>query len=159
MNIAEASLILSAVLFVVGAAGVLLRRNAIVIFMSIELMLNAVNLSFVVFARQWGVPAGGIFALFVMVVAAAEAPASLNISNAVDSFSPAFLSIERAYESHPIVASPRTTRTTTPRPMARRFLVTKKPVLDLNLRIIVQSGSRFISLTVTFSVDTLIHLT
>ena len=65
-------LYLSAVLFAIGAAGVLLRRNAIVVFMCVELMLNAVNLSFVTFARMQGNLDGQIIAFFVMVVAAAE---------------------------------------------------------------------------------------
>ena len=66
------ALSVSAVLFTFGVAGVLLRRNAIVIFMCIELMLNAVNLTFVALAQQLGV-AGQIFVFFVMAVAAAEA--------------------------------------------------------------------------------------
>src|SRR2546427_5799694 len=66
------SLEVSAVLFALGVAGVLLRRNAIVIFMCVELMLNAVNLTFVALAQQLGV-AGQIFVFFVMAVAAAEA--------------------------------------------------------------------------------------
>ncbi|NUO80932.1 NADH-quinone oxidoreductase subunit NuoK [candidate division KSB1 bacterium] len=65
-------LILSAIMFAIGVAGVLLRRNAIVIFMSIELMLNAVNLTFVAFAAQLNNIEGQIFVFFVMVVAAAE---------------------------------------------------------------------------------------
>jgi len=65
-------LYLSAVLFAIGAAGVLLRRNAIVVFMCVELMLNAVNLSFVTFARIQGNLDGQVIAFFVMVVAAAE---------------------------------------------------------------------------------------
>lgn len=72
------SLILSAVLFVIGVFGVLLRRNAIVMFMCIELMLNAVNLSFVAISRQVGVE-GQVFVLFVMTVAAAEAAVGLAI--------------------------------------------------------------------------------
>src|SRR2546429_9398704 len=66
------SLAVSAVLFALGVAGVLLRRNAIVIFMCVELMLNAVNLTFVALAQSLGV-AGQIFVFFVMAVAAAEA--------------------------------------------------------------------------------------
>ena len=65
-------LYLSGVLLSIGAAGVLLRRNAIVVFMCVELMLNAVNLSFVTFARIHGNLDGQIIAFFVMVVAAAE---------------------------------------------------------------------------------------
>src|SRR5437879_13777658 len=66
------SLGVSAVLFALGVAGVLLRRNAIVIFMCVELMLNAVNLTFVALAQSFGV-AGQIFVFFVMAVARAEA--------------------------------------------------------------------------------------
>jgi NADH-quinone oxidoreductase subunit K len=64
--------ILSALLFVVGLAGVLLRRNALVIFMCVELMLNAVNLTLAAAARMWGGPDGQVFVFFVIVVAAAE---------------------------------------------------------------------------------------
>ena len=70
---------LSALLFSIGAAGVLLRRNAIVVFMCIELMLNAVNLSFVTFARVHGTLDGQVAAFFVMVVAAAEVVIGLAI--------------------------------------------------------------------------------
>jgi len=70
---------LSALLFTIGAAGVLLRRNAIVVFMSIELMLNATNLTFVAFARIHGTVDGQIAAFFVMVVAAAEVVVGLSI--------------------------------------------------------------------------------
>ena len=76
------SLVVSAVLFAIGTAGVLLRRNAIVIFMCVELMLNAVNLTFVAFAQQLG-PGGQIFVFFVMAVAAAEAAVGLAIVLAV----------------------------------------------------------------------------
>jgi NADH-quinone oxidoreductase subunit K len=68
----------SAVLFVIGVIGVLIRRNAIIVFMSVELMLNAVNLSFVAFAQAYGV-AGQVFVFFVMTVAAAEAAVGLAI--------------------------------------------------------------------------------
>jgi NADH-quinone oxidoreductase subunit K len=68
---------LSAVLFTLGVAGVLLRRNALIIFMSIELMLNSANLVFVAFARQWMNESGQIFVFFVMVVAAAEVAVGL----------------------------------------------------------------------------------
>ncbi len=71
-------LILSAMLFAVGTAGVLLRRNAIVMFMCIELMLNAVNLSLVTVSKYVGIE-GQIFVLFVMTVAAAEAAVGLAI--------------------------------------------------------------------------------
>ena len=76
------SLVVSAVLFTVGVAGVLLRRNAIVIFMCVELMLNAVNLTFVALAQTLGV-AGQVFVLFVMAVAAAEAAVGLAIVVAI----------------------------------------------------------------------------
>jgi len=72
------SLFVSALLFTLGVAGVLLRRNAIVIFMCVELMLNAVNLTFVALAQSLGV-AGQIFVFFVMAVAAAEAAVGLAI--------------------------------------------------------------------------------
>ena len=72
-------LILSAVLFALGVAGFLLRRNIITVFMSIELMLNAVNLSFVAFSYQLRLVDGHVFAFFVMVVAAAEAAVGLAI--------------------------------------------------------------------------------
>jgi NADH-quinone oxidoreductase subunit K len=76
-------LALSAVLFIIGAVGVLIRRNVIVIFMSIELMLNAVNLLFVAFARQWHAMDGQVIVFFVMTVAAAEAAVGLAIIIAV----------------------------------------------------------------------------
>ena len=72
-------LVLSALLFSVGAVGVLVRRNAIVVFMCVELMLNAVNLSFVTFARINGTLDGQVMAFFVMVVAAAEVVIGLAI--------------------------------------------------------------------------------
>ena len=72
-------LILSAALFSIGVLGVMLRRNVIVIFMSIELMLNAVNLSFVAFAREMDSMTGVIFIFFIIVVAAAEAVVGLSI--------------------------------------------------------------------------------
>lgn len=62
----------SAILFSIGLAGVLLRRNAIVLFMCVELMLNSVNLTLAAAARQWGGPEGQVFVFFVIVVAAAE---------------------------------------------------------------------------------------
>ena len=76
------ALAISAVLFTLGVAGVLLRRNAIVIFMCVELMLNAVNLTFVALAQQLGVD-GQVFVFFVMAVAAAEAAVGLAIILAV----------------------------------------------------------------------------
>jgi NADH-quinone oxidoreductase subunit K len=76
-------LVLSAVLFSIGVAAFLIKRNIITVFMSIELMLNAVNLSFVTFAHQWHAVKGQIFVFFVMVVAAAEAAVGLAIIIAV----------------------------------------------------------------------------
>ena len=70
---------LSAILFSIGATTVLLRRNAIIVFMGVELMLNACNLAFVTFARIHGVIAGQVIALFVMLVAAAEVVVGLAI--------------------------------------------------------------------------------
>ncbi len=72
-------LILSAVLFSIGVAGFLLRRNTIVIFMSIELMLNAANLAFIAFSRFLNSMDGQIIVIFVMAVAAAEAAVGLAI--------------------------------------------------------------------------------
>tara|TARA_A100001035_G_C27523714_1_gene382071 strand:+ start:266 stop:574 length:309 start_codon:yes stop_codon:yes gene_type:complete len=72
-------LVLSSLLFSIGVLGVLLRRNAIVIFMSIELMLNAVNLSFVSFAQSMDSLNGVMFIFFIIVVAAAEAVVGLSI--------------------------------------------------------------------------------
>jgi NADH-quinone oxidoreductase subunit K len=74
---------LSTVLFSIGAATVLVRRNAIVIFMGIELMLNATNLAFVTFARMHGSLDGQVIALFVMLVAAAEVVVGLAIIMAI----------------------------------------------------------------------------
>ncbi len=79
----EALLILSAILFTIGVAGFLLRRNALIAFLAIELMLNASNLAFVAFARQHGNLEGQIAAFFVMVVAAAEVVVGLAIIVAV----------------------------------------------------------------------------
>ena len=76
-------LLLSAVLFSLGVLGFLIKRNLITVFMSIELMLNAVNLSFVAFACQWHAVKGQIFVFFVMMVAAAEAAVVLAIIIAV----------------------------------------------------------------------------
>ena len=76
-------LVLSALLFGIGAVGVLVRRNAIVVFMCIELMLNAVNLSFVTFSRINGNLDGVVMAFFVMVVAAAEVVVGLAIIMAI----------------------------------------------------------------------------
>ena len=74
---------LSAILFTIGALGVLTRRNAIVIFMSIELMLNAANLLFVAFAQQYEALSGQIFVFFVMTVAAAEVAVGLALIVAI----------------------------------------------------------------------------
>jgi NADH-quinone oxidoreductase subunit K len=76
-------LILSAILFSIGVAAFLIKRNIITVFMSIELMLNAVNLTFVAFAQQWHQVSGQIFVFFVMVVAAAESAVGLAIIIAV----------------------------------------------------------------------------
>jgi NADH-quinone oxidoreductase subunit K len=76
------ALLVSAALFTLGVAGVLLRRNAIIIFMCVELMLNAVNLTFVALAQRLGV-AGQLFVFFVMAVAAAEAAVGLALILAI----------------------------------------------------------------------------
>jgi len=70
-------LAISAMLFTMGALGVLIRRNPLIIFMSVELMLNAANLAFVAFARSFGVLTGQIFVFFVMTVSAAEVAVGL----------------------------------------------------------------------------------
>ncbi len=75
--------ILSAILFTLGAVGVLVRRNAIVVFMSIELMLNAANLAFVAFAQQHGAISGQVFVFFIMTVAAAEVAVGLALIVAI----------------------------------------------------------------------------
>lgn len=75
----SAYIVLAAVLFTIGAAGVLVRRNAIVLFMCIELMLNASNLALVTFSRMNGTLDGQIMAFFVMVIAAAEVVVGLAI--------------------------------------------------------------------------------
>jgi NADH-quinone oxidoreductase subunit K len=79
----NAYLALSALLFTIGVVGVLIRRNAIVVFMCIELMLNSVNLSFIAFARSAGTLDGQVLAFFVMVVAAAEVVVGLGILVAI----------------------------------------------------------------------------
>lgn len=76
-------LILSAVLFSIGVGAFLIKRNIVTVFMSIELMLNAVNLTFIAFAGKWHQVSGQIFVLFVMVVAAAEAAVGLAIIIAI----------------------------------------------------------------------------
>lgn len=72
-------LILSAILFAIGTAGVLVRRSVVILFMCIELLLNAVNLTFVAFARSQGLMDGQVIVFFVMTVAAAEAAVGLAI--------------------------------------------------------------------------------
>jgi NADH-quinone oxidoreductase subunit K len=79
----SAYLILAAILFSIGVAAFLIKRNVIGVFMSIELMLNAVNLTFVAFAHRWHAVSGQIFVFFVMVVAAAEAAVGLAIIIAI----------------------------------------------------------------------------
>lgn len=79
----ESYLLLSALLFTIGAVGVLVRRNAIVVFMCVELMLNSVNLSFVAFAQANGTLDGQILSFFVMAVAAAEVVVGLAILVAI----------------------------------------------------------------------------
>ncbi len=79
----EAYVMLSMVLFVLGAMGVMLRRNAILVFMSVELMLNAANLALVAFARQWGNTDGHLFVFFVITVAAAEVAVGLALIVAI----------------------------------------------------------------------------
>jgi NADH-quinone oxidoreductase subunit K len=76
-------LVLGAVLFAIGVAGVLLRRNALIMLMSVELMLNAANLTVITFARMWGDMSGQTFALIIIAVAAAEASVGLAIVVAV----------------------------------------------------------------------------
>jgi NADH-quinone oxidoreductase subunit K len=72
-------LVLSAALFMIGVIGVMLRRNVIIVFMSIELMLNAVNINLAAFSQQWQNAVGQVFAIFVIAVAAAEAAVGLGI--------------------------------------------------------------------------------
>ncbi|MBN1201140.1 MAG: NADH-quinone oxidoreductase subunit NuoK [Anaerolineae bacterium] len=79
----ELYVLLSAILFVMGALGVLLRRNAILIFMSVELMLNAANLALAAFARQWGNGDGHLMVFFVITVAAAEVAVGLALIVAI----------------------------------------------------------------------------
>jgi NADH-quinone oxidoreductase subunit K len=76
-------LAVSAILFTMGALGVLIRRNAIIIFMSVELMLNAANLAFVAFARAYNVLNGQLFVFFVMTVSAAEVAVGLALIVAI----------------------------------------------------------------------------
>ena len=84
----QEAMILSAILFVIGTFGVLVRRNAIIMFLCIELQLNAVNLTLVAMSRLWGID-GQVFVFFVMTVAAAEAAVGLAI----------IISIFRHYET------------------------------------------------------------
>lgn len=79
MSVGVFYLTLSAILFCLGVLGVLIRRNAIIVFMCIELMLNAVNISLVTFSNHYGVIDGHIYVIFVMAVAAAEAAVGLAI--------------------------------------------------------------------------------
>jgi NADH-quinone oxidoreductase subunit K len=79
----EAFVMLSMVLFVLGTMGVLVRRNAILVFMSVELMLNAANLALVAFANQWGQVNGHVFVFFVITVAAAEVAVGLALIVAI----------------------------------------------------------------------------
>ena len=76
-------IILSAILFIMGAMGVLIRRNSLVIFMSVELMLNAANLAMVAFSRLYQNPNGQIFVFFIMTVAAAEVAVGLALIVAI----------------------------------------------------------------------------
>ena len=79
----EMYVMLAVVLFVLGTMGVLIRRNAILVFMSVELMLNAANLALVAFARQWGNIDGQMFVFFVITVAAAEVAVGLALIVAI----------------------------------------------------------------------------
>jgi NADH-quinone oxidoreductase subunit K len=79
----EYYLILSAFMFIVGVAGVLTKRNAIIVFMSVELMLNSANLTMITFASYMGSSVGQLFVFFVMTVAAAEAAIGLAIIIAI----------------------------------------------------------------------------
>src|SRR5450432_2409774 len=79
----EYFVVLSAVLFIMGVLGVLIRRNAIMIFMSIELMLNSANLALAAFARQWGKIEGNLIVFFVITVAAAEVAVGLALIVAI----------------------------------------------------------------------------
>ena len=80
---ASAYLMLSGVLFAIGAAGVVARKNALIILMSVELMLNGVNVALVGAGSYLGDPAGGVFAFMVMTVAAAEAAVGLSLLIAI----------------------------------------------------------------------------
>jgi len=82
MDLTTMSLGLSAILFAIGVVGVVVRRNAIILFLCIELMLNAVNLAFVAFSRSNGID-GQVYVFFVMTVAAAEAAVGLALVIAI----------------------------------------------------------------------------
>jgi NADH-quinone oxidoreductase subunit K len=75
--------LLSAILFTLGVLGVLFRKNAILVFMSVELMLNATNLALVAFSRQWGMESGHLFVFFIITVAAAEVAVGLALIVAI----------------------------------------------------------------------------
>jgi NADH-quinone oxidoreductase subunit K len=75
--------LLSVILFTLGVLGVLFRRNAILVFMSVELMLNATNLALVAFSRQWGSEQGHLFVFFIITVAAAEVAVGLALIVAI----------------------------------------------------------------------------
>ena len=79
----EYFVLLSAILFIMGVLGVVIRRNAIMIFMAIELMLNSANLALVAFARQWGDVSGQLIVFFVITVAAAEVAVGLALIVAI----------------------------------------------------------------------------
>jgi NADH-quinone oxidoreductase subunit K len=83
MIVTEAYIVLSMVLFILGTLGVLLRRNAILVFMSVELMLNATNLALAAFAQQWGSESGHLFVFFIITVAAAEVAVGLALIVAI----------------------------------------------------------------------------
>jgi NADH:ubiquinone oxidoreductase subunit K len=76
-------LVVSALVFCIGAAGVIVRRNPLVILLCLELMLNAANLALIAFSRMWGGPDGQVFALIVMVVAACEVTVGLGLIVAI----------------------------------------------------------------------------
>ena len=87
-------MLLSAALFIIGVVGVMVRRNIIIIFMSIELILNAVNINLVAFSNQLQNEIGQVFAIFVIAVAAAEAAVGLGLVLAVNRNKPGAVSIE-----------------------------------------------------------------
>jgi NADH-quinone oxidoreductase subunit K len=79
----EPFILLSFILFTMGVLGVIFRRNAILVFMSVELMLNATNLALVAFAQQWGSESGHLFVFFIITVAAAEVAVGLALIVAI----------------------------------------------------------------------------